>query len=118
MDAPISQKKEDFRRNLKIFLKIHQILPFFAKINPYKETAHFDDGQVADKKITVYYRSFTTWLIDVALNGLILNFILAAVFVAQPIHPILVLADGLFVWFLLRFLGANSIVEFVRMVRK
>ena len=93
-----SEKSEKISIKLKKFFKIHKFLPFFSKINPYKENQYNDGGTLIEKKSWVYYRAFSSWLIDIFFTGAFLNFILF-VWGKQPLHILLVIGDGVTVWF-------------------
>ena len=78
--------------------RIYHFFPFFSRINPYKNHRfNEDDGSLLDKKYVVWYRELFIWIVDIMLNGLFINFILA-VFTFQPLHPLVMLADGLTLW--------------------
>jgi len=89
---------EKIWKKTKKTLKIYKILPFLDKINPYKQKTVNDEGKVIDSKILLLYRQSITWIIDICLNGLVLNFIFYC-WRIQPLHWGLVLGNGLLIWF-------------------
>lgn len=92
-----STKIKDFFEKIS---KIHKILPFFDKINPYREIRiNPDTLKVVDTKVYVYYHTFVQWIVNIILNGIFCNFILYC-WNIQPINYILVLGDGVTIWFI------------------
>ena len=87
---------------IKKSTKLYKILPFLDKFNPYKDLRIDDEtGHVYDSAFIQNYRSMVIWIIDIHLNGLIANFLLA-VYLFQPLHYFLVLANGLTIWIVLK----------------
>ena len=97
-----SAKKEE---KIKEIVEKVQNSTFFMKYNPYKPV-WFDEekGKILDSQGILYYREFAKWLIDIHLNGIILNFVLA-VFGVQHLHYFYVLANGLTIWIIYKLLG-------------
>lgn len=77
----------------------------FKKINPY-EDLEFDleTGKPLNSRFITYYRSFGSWICDVILDGLIVNFCLY-MFGMQSFNAFLALANGLTIWFVTKAIG-------------
>lgn len=89
---------ENLNRNSRNFFKIPLILPFFSKINPYKQNQINEaNGLFVDKQWVIWYREFTVWAIDVHINGFLIAVVLS-IFNLQPLVYSYVVADGLSIW--------------------
>ena len=81
---------------MEIKQKISEIT---RKLNPYSEKRDIETNRSLEKKSKLVYNKIGVWLIDVHLNGVVINFILA-VYGKQPVHYFFVLANGLIIWIL------------------
>jgi len=111
---------QKFSQNSQKLLKIHKILPFLDKINPYKENRVSEsNGELLDKKWVVWYRAFVPWAVDVHINGLFLNFV-AWLLLGQSLGYLYLVADGLALWLIPKVLTLlitpfkDSVREIVR----
>jgi len=94
-----SKNNEDFKELLR-------------KLNPFAENLRNQtDGKILESKKTIYWRKFANWLINILLNGLFLNFILF-IFHLQPLNPVVILGDGILVWF--SFEALSKIVGIIK----
>lgn len=96
----MAETSEYFEKKVENPVDFSKFYVFLRKLNPYKKTETDAEGKIMEAVRYLYWRSFSRWVIDVALNGVFLNVILWGALRAQPLNGYIMLIDGLLVWFI------------------